>query len=131
VNGLNTLSEEKYILVKQYNDLLDTVEAAFDYILKSFNDLSFTEGDRLLNDVFQAFSQIINTNFILAEHFKDSSDVLKNLALFSEVVEKAEMLDGKFNDQTAKQNIISEHLHPAFTAWKEMVEKELKPYSHV
>lgn len=131
MNGLNTLSEEKYILVKQYNDLLDTVEEAFDYILKSFNDLSYTEGDRLLNDVFQAFSQIINTNFILAEQFKDKSDLLKNLALFSEVVEKAEMLDGKFADQTAKQKIISEHLYPAFADWKQIVEKELKPYSHV
>lgn len=131
MNGLNTLSEEKYILVNQYNDLLDTVEEAFGYILKSFNDLSYTEGDRLLNDVFQAFSQIINTNFILAEEFKDSSQVLKNLTLFSEVVEKAEMLDGKFHDQTAKQKIISEHLYPAFSAWKEIVEKDLKPYSQV
>lgn len=131
MNGLNTLSEEKYILVKRYNDLLDTVEEAFDYILKSFNDLSFTEGDRLLDDVFQAFSQIINTNFILAEQFKDSIELLKNLALFSEVVEKAEMLDGKFHDQTAKQKVISEYLYPAFSAWKQIVEKDLKPYSHV
>lgn len=131
MNGLTTLSEEKYILVKQYNDLLDTVEEAFDYILKSFNDLSFTEGDRLLNDVFQAFSQIINTNFILADQFKDSIGLLKNLALFSEVVETAEMLDGRFQDQTAKQMIISEHLHPAFIAWKQIVESKLKLYSHV
>lgn len=130
MNGL-TLTEEKFILAKQYIDLLETVEETFDYIEESFKNLSYTEGDRLLNDIFHAFSQIISTNFILAENFKTQPTVLITLAQFVVVVEKAEMLEGKFSDQTARQNIILEHLYPAYSAWKLSVEQELRPYIQV
>jgi hypothetical protein len=130
VNGL-TLTEEKLILAKQYIDLLETVEEAFDYIEESFKNLSYTEGDRLLNDIFHAFSQIISTNFILAENFKTQPTVLITLAQFVVVVEKAEMLEEKFADQTAIQKIILEHLYPSYSAWKLSVEQELRPYIQV
>lgn len=131
MNGLNTLTEEKYILAKQYIDLLETVDEAFDYIVESFKNLSYTEGDRLLNDIFHAFSQIINTNFVLAENFKEQPAVLKSLAQFNSVVEKAEMLDGNFANHNAKQKVILEHLYPAYSSWKLAVVHELKPFIQV
>lgn len=128
---MNASNEEQYILAKQYVDLLETVEEAFQYILESSKNLLYTEGDTLLNDIFEAFTQIINTNFVLAVHFKEQPEVLKALTRFEVVVEKAEMLDGKFADQSAKQKIIMEHLYPAYTVWKIIMEKQFKPYIQV
>ncbi|WP_144478033.1 hypothetical protein [Cytobacillus oceanisediminis] len=125
------LSEEQYFLARQYMDLLETVEEAFKYIKESFNNLSYTEGDRLLSDIFHAFTQMINTNFVLAEYFKEQTSVLNSLVRFEAVVEKAEMLDGKFNDQNAKQKIILEDIHPAYSSWKLIVEQQLKPFIQV
>ena len=112
-------------------DLLETVEEAFKYIKESFNNLSYTEGDRLLSDIFHAFTQMINTNFVLAEYFKEQTSVLNSLVRFEAVVEKAEMLDGRFNDQNAKQKIILEDIHPAYSSWKLIVEQQLKPFIQV
>ncbi|WP_246861243.1 hypothetical protein [Bacillus sp. REN3] len=125
------MEEEKYLLAKRYSDLLETVEEGFEYIAKSFENLAYTEGDRLLDDIFTAFSQIIQTNFLLAEFYKENAPLLKTLALFEAVVHEAEKLDGKFGDPSAKQEIILEQLYPAFSAWKQMVGKELNPYIHV
>lgn len=131
MNGLNALCEEEYVLTRQYVDLLETVEEGFEYIVESFKNLSYTEGDRLLNDILHAFSQIINTNFVLAERFKEKTSVLKSLAQFNVVVEKAEILDGKFAEQVVKQKIILEHLYPSFSGWRLSVEQELKPFIQV
>ncbi|MFP7442326.1 hypothetical protein SFC50_01355 [Bacillus infantis] len=123
------LKEEQHILVKEYQDLLDTVEEAFEYIVESFTNLEKTEGDTLLVDIFHALPQIASVNEQLSQLFENHSSIEKVLAVFDVVAEKAELLEGNFENAEKKQQIIREQLYPAFAAWSVMIQQELKPYT--
>jgi hypothetical protein len=124
------LQENQHILIKEYQDLLVTVEEALEYIVASFDNLEKTEGDRLLLDVFQALPHIASTSEQLSRLFEKESPALEGaLASFHEVAEKAAMLEGNFGSLEKKQQIIREQLYPAFSAWSVMIQQELKPYT--
>ncbi|WP_102264372.1 hypothetical protein [Mesobacillus jeotgali] len=103
---MNALSEEKYILAKQYIDLLEIVEEAFDYIRESFKNPSYSEGDRSFKRI--AFPPIINTNFVLGENFSGTTCIIKSL-----------------------RSLRAGRNHSAYSAWKLIVEQEMKPYIQV
>ncbi len=124
------LEENQHILIKEYHDLLVTVEEALEYIVASFDNLEKTEGDRLLLDVLQALPHIASTSEQLSRLFEKESLSLEGaLASFHEVAEKAAMLEGNFGSLEKKQQIIREQLYPAFAAWSVMIQQELKPYT--
>jgi phage shock protein A len=124
------LEENQHILIKEYQDLLVTVEEALEYIVASFDNLEMTEGDRLLLDVFQALPHIASTSEQLNRLFEKESPSLEGaLASFHEVAEKTAMLEGNFGSLEKKQQIIREQLNPAFAAWSVMIQQELKPYT--
>ncbi|MCA1061369.1 hypothetical protein LCL96_20850 [Rossellomorea aquimaris] len=56
------LDEIQYELVSQYVAMLETIKEALNYVEASFTDLSKTEGDRVLSDVFMAIEQISESN---------------------------------------------------------------------
>lgn len=124
------LEENQHILIKEYQDLLITVEEALEYIVASFDNLEKTEGDRLLLDVFQALPHIASTSEQLSRLFEKESPALEGaFASFQEVAEKAAMLEGNFGDLEKKQEIIREQLYPAYTGWSQMVQQELASYT--
>jgi phage shock protein A len=124
------LEENQHILIKEYQDLLVTVEEALEYIVASFDNLEKTEGDRLLLDVFQALPHIASTSEQLSRLFEKESPTLEGaFASFHEVAEKAAMLEGNFESLEKKQQIIREQLYPAFAAWSVKIQQELKPYT--
>jgi hypothetical protein len=118
---LTTLTEEQYIVVKQYSDLLNTVEEAFQYIIESFDNYERTEGDILLADVFSAFGQIAETNE------QQAAILPTEINQFDDVVKTAELLVDAFDNQGSKQQIIREKLYPAFSAWNGTMQEKLKP----
>lgn len=124
------LEENQHILIKEYQDLLVTVEEALEYIVASFDNLEKTEGDRLLLDVFQALPHIASTSEQLSRLFeKESSSLEGALASFHVVAEKAAMLEGNFGNLEKKQEIIREQLYPAYTGWSQKVQQELSSYT--
>ncbi|PLR73724.1 hypothetical protein [Bacillus sp. UMB0728] len=124
------LEENQHILIKEYQDLLITVEEALEYIVASFDNLEKTEGDRLLLDVFQALPYIASASEQLSRLFeKESSSLEGALASFHVVAEKAAMLEGNFGDLEKKQEIIREQLYPAYTGWSQKVQQELSSYT--
>ncbi|QVY61206.1 hypothetical protein [Cytobacillus gottheilii] len=122
------VTEDQHVLIKEYTDVLNTVEEAFEYIVDSFTNLEKTEGDVLLADVFQALPQIVTVNEQLSILFQDYPSIQKVLQVFDVVMEKAELLDGNFGNAQVKQTVIREQLYPAFAAWSVMIQQELKPY---
>lgn len=122
------VTEDQHVLIKEYTEVLNTVEEAFEYIVDSFTNLEKTEGDVLLADVFQALPQIVTVNEQLSILFQDYPSIQKVLQVFDVVMEKAELLDGNFNNAQVKQTVIREQLYPAFAAWSVMIQQELKPY---
>jgi hypothetical protein len=124
------LEENQHILIKEYQDLLVTVEEALEYIVASFDNLEKTEGDRLLLDVFQALPHIASTSEQLSRLFEKESPALEGaLVSFHEVAEKAAMLEGNFGNLEKKQEIIREQLYPAYTGWSQRVQQELASYT--
>jgi predicted HTH domain antitoxin len=124
------LEENQHILIKEYQELLVTVEEALEYIVASFDNLEMTEGDRLLLDVFQALPHISSTSEQLSRLFEKESPALEGaLASFHEVAERAAMLEGNFGNLEKKQEIIREQLYPVYTGWSQRVQQELASYT--
>ncbi|WP_282138604.1 hypothetical protein [Rossellomorea aquimaris] len=122
------LDEKQYELVSQYVGMLDTIEEALKYVKASFTDLSKTEGDRVLSDVFVAIGQISESNGLLKEMFDGREGIQKALTGFDTVTDQAWRLDGQLDNNEVKQSIVQEKLSPAFSTWKASIDNELNPY---
>jgi hypothetical protein len=122
------LDEKQYELVSQYVGMLDSIEEALKYVEASFTDLSKTEGDRVLSDVFMAISQISESNGLLKEIFDGREGIQQALTQFDTVANQAWKLDGQLDNNTVKQSILQEKLSPAFSKWKAFIDNELNPY---
>ncbi|MGG4169110.1 hypothetical protein ABEW00_16840 [Rossellomorea vietnamensis] len=121
------LDEKQCELVHQYVGMLDTIEEALNYVEESFTDLSKTEGDRVLSEVFMAIGQISESNPLLKEVFVGEG-IQKALNAFDTVTDQAWKLDGQLDNNAFKQSVVQENLSPAFSTWKTTIETELNPY---
>ncbi|MFB5282840.1 hypothetical protein [Peribacillus sp. Hz7] len=124
-----TLTEEQYQLIQQYTELVRTVNEAFTYVVTSFDDLSYTEGDTVLSDIFTALQQLSGANSQLTILFKDLDAVNESIMQFSQVVEGVDKLDSVWGNVEARQQFIRETLAPAYTSWSEHVLHVLQPYA--
>lgn len=123
-----TLTDEQYLFLKEYSDLLYTIDEAFDYIVKSYSDFSKTEGERLLSDIFQAFPQVASAHEQRSQLVQDNQPMLKVIVDISTVADQAELLIQNFDDLPVRQEIISKKLYPAFAEWHNSIQQELNPY---
>ncbi|MDQ0269083.1 hypothetical protein [Cytobacillus purgationiresistens] len=122
------LTEEQYLLVREYCSALNSVEEGFEYVVESFTDLDKTDGDQLLVNIFDSFSQIVSVNEQLMNLFPENDSIMQILDVFDAVLEKAEEVEWKFEDAHVKQMVIREQFYPVFAAWHRMIDRELKPY---
>ncbi|MGG6433326.1 hypothetical protein ACPF7I_13125 [Anoxybacillus sp. D401a] len=123
------LTPEQLTVVRQYATLLDTIEEGFQYVKESFVDYERKQGDVVLADILEAFDQIDAVNErSLAQFFVGEEAVLQELKRFSSVIEEAWKLDGKLQDTNGKQQVVEQHLAPAFEAWKVSMMQHLRPY---
>jgi len=124
-----TLTEEQYQLIQQYTGLVRTVNEAFTYVVTSFDDLSYTEGDTVLSDIFTALQQLSGASSQLTVLFKDLEAVNESIVQFSQVVEGVDKLDSVWGNVEARQQFVRETLAPAYTSWSERVLHILQPYA--
>jgi inhibitor of KinA sporulation pathway (predicted exonuclease) len=82
----------------------------------------------VLADIFDAFARISQTNVHLSNILAEEEEIVRQLQLFSGVLEEAFKLDGKLDDPNFKQQVIQQQLSPAFQAWKLSVQQALKKY---
>jgi inhibitor of KinA sporulation pathway (predicted exonuclease) len=122
------LTNAQFEMVQKYAALLDTIEEGFDYIEESFTNYERTQGDEVLADIFDAFARISQTNVHLSRIFAEEEEIVRQLELFAGVLEEAYQLDGKLDDQNFKQQVVQNHLSPAFQAWKLSLQQSLKKY---
>ncbi|RAK19945.1 hypothetical protein B0I26_105127 [Anoxybacillus vitaminiphilus] len=122
------LTNAQFEMVQKYAALLDTIEEGFEYIEESFTNYERTQGDVVLADIFTAFGRISQTNVHLSKILAEDEEIVRHLQLFSGVLEEAYKLDGKLDDQNFKQQVVQNHLSPAFQAWKLSIQQSLKKY---
>ncbi len=123
------LSVFQYDMVERYIALLDTVEEAFEYVVEGFENYERTQGDQVLADIFSAFSQIASTNENLVALFSGELMILQHLDQFRGVIKEVEKLEGAYDNQTLKQQLITQSIFPAYQAWKLSIQKSLSKYT--
>lgn len=124
---MTTLNEEKFLLVKQYVGLLETIEAAFEHMMACYEELKFEGAAELWNDILLAFLQIDSSNSIIADQFTESPSLLHCFSQFEAVLDYVELLDRE-EDILVIEKIIRKKIYPVFSVWKEQIDHELKPY---
>lgn len=118
---MKVFTEEQYTIIKQYYDLLTTVDEAFQYIIESFQNFKRTEANCLLFDIFLAFDQITQTHELL-------NDLLPiEIYAFEEVAKNTELLQVSLNKINIRNQIILELLYPSYSDWNAKIQEKLKP----
>ncbi|MBT2685443.1 hypothetical protein [Bacillus sp. ISL-37] len=123
---MNTLIEEKFLLVNQYIGLLDIIDEAFGHILVSLERNNRQDAEQLWEDVTMAFMQIYESNKVLAEHFSDQPGVIQQFSQFDLVLEKAQLV--QFTDDRFLEVLMREKIHPAFLEWSRQITRQFRPY---
>jgi len=128
---VTNLTEEQTQLVREYTEMLQNVEEAFEYVAASFTDYSKTEGDLVLSDILTAYVQLIQANDDLTTIFHDNIEVKNSILDFQEVVTAAEKLDGMFDKSQEKQEVVQQSLFPAFKKWVDSIYPQLVVYTQL
>ena len=113
-------------MVRQYVELLHTIQEGFDYVTDSFADYQKTESDLVLGDIFSALAQVEKTNLLMKELFPENAQFAVDQ--FECVAEQALKLDGHLKDSNWKERVITQFLSPAYSAWYTNVIQFLHPY---
>ncbi len=113
--------------MQQYVGVIQTIEEALQYVVRSFQDYSKTEGDTVLSDVFMALGQVAETNLILNDLFTENADIQDKVDSFNEVINHTSKLEGQLDNQNFKEDVVTKELYPAFTSWSQKIQKEINP----
>ncbi|THE12356.1 hypothetical protein E1I69_11690 [Bacillus timonensis] len=122
------LSLEQYDVLQRYYELLGTVEEGFEYVVSSFEDISHSNADQVLVDIFAALSSIYQTNDHLLSLFKDQKEIVASIHFFNGVITEISKLENSFENEQKKQQFIKSNIYPAFQAWKESIQDKLSIY---
>jgi hypothetical protein len=121
------IDEKQYGLIKQYMDLLETIEEALDYVTASFTHIEMTDGGRVLADVFEALGQVSESNNVFKDLFNERPEFICVFEKFEAVIDQALELSGHFQESNVKEEIVKGKLSPVFSAWKLEVDQVMKP----
>ena len=124
---MTTLTEEQFQLIHQYVELVDTINEAFSYVVTSFDDLSYTEGDVILGDIFAALQRLEGTHSQLNVLFQNHATVKDTIVSFNDVLQQVNELDAVWDDIEARQQLICEKLSPMYTTWSNEILSVLQP----
>lgn len=122
------MAQKHFEVIRQYVDLIEIIEEGFEYIEDKYKVDEIMAGDRILGDVFLAFSQIEGANQIILNVFNGEQSVEQEIQMFHSIIEIVKELEDNFQDDAEKKRIVLSKLIPAFSAWKVLIESEFKPY---
>lgn len=122
------MEQKHFEVIRQYVDLIEIIEEGFEYIEDKYKVDEIMAGDRILGDVFLAFSQIEGANQIILNVFNGEQSVEQEIQMFHSIIEIVKELEDNFQDDAEKKRIVLSKLIPAFSAWKVLIESEFKPY---
>lgn len=125
---IKSLTEEQFDFVKQYIQLLITVEDGIELVDISYQERNFGSGDKLLKDIVGAFVPLNSSNMTIRSILTDESGLISQLEKFTVILEQVHHLDDISNDQEEKKIFIHDFLFPAYKQWKERVESILQVY---
>lgn len=122
------LQENERAIIQNYIQVGNTVVEALEYVVASFDDLSKTEGDLVLSDVFAAFSQMLNANGQIIFFLKEDPEALLHVLELNEMMGKLEALEAVFLELDKKEQFIKNELAPTYNNWINKANQLLQKY---
>ncbi|MGM0876469.1 MAG: hypothetical protein ACQEWV_17285 [Bacillota bacterium] len=123
-----SLTTDQYEFIHFYNDLLNTIEEGFDYVVGSFTDLQLTEGDKIFKDILSAFYQVDSSHSTMRALLKEETELIKAIKNFDQVILTLDGESSIFSTLEQHHEFVKNQLAPAYIAWKESIQHQLQPY---
>lgn len=116
------VTEERVAFIRQYSELLDTVETGFLFIRDQLSKERFGQVNRMFVDIFDALEQIDHSSQLLKEIFNDHVSLLSTLEEFDQFVVLLKPLENLEIDFKEKSTYLSKKIIPFFNNWKQSVQ---------
>ncbi|WP_078378909.1 hypothetical protein [Sutcliffiella halmapala] len=121
------LKEEEFMVLQQYNDLLETLEEAFTYLCKKA-DVHIDTSQQVKQDSYLAIARLVETHVKLADWFHDKEEALQIIAEFERIIDELEVLGHFDKSHIPEQVTFSTYVLPVFEEWKINMQKQLMPF---
>lgn len=121
------LNEEEFLVLQQYNGLLESLEEAFLYLCDNAEQPATDAVKQVKEDSYLAIAKIAETHVFMVNWFSHDEDTLQAIGRFEGFSDELESL-GHFNAHPIKEKeVFSTYLIPAFEEWKIDMQKQLLP----
>ncbi|WP_223701313.1 hypothetical protein [Sutcliffiella deserti] len=121
------LKEEEFMVLKQYNGLLDSLEEAFAYLCENAEVLSAKVNQQVKQDSYKAITKLVETHVLMVDWFNEQEAALRSIAEFERFIDELETLGHFENQHVSDKEVFATYVIPAFEQWKKNMQKQLIP----
>lgn len=104
--------------------LLDSIDEGIQYVIQSFENIEYTERDRVLTDIMLAFYEMDSSRHLMVTHMEEN----QLLDRLDELIHLLEEVDFIKQQPVVFENLVRYELYPTFTVWKQEVQKQLQTF---
>lgn len=88
INANKSLTQSEYELFYSYNELLNWIEEDIYDLIQSFESMEYTEGERVVDDLVDAFIQIDATHSGMFHLARDDEHLQNQILLFDQIIDE-------------------------------------------
>ena len=118
------ISSEQFELFMRFYYLLDSIDEGIQYVIQSFENIEYTERDRVLTDIMLAFYEMDSSRHLMVTHMEEN----QLLDRLDELIHLLEEVDFIKQQPVVFENLVRYELYPTFTVWKQAVQKQLQTF---
>jgi len=118
------ISSEQFELFIRFYYLLDSIDEGIQYVIQSFENIEYTERDRVLTDIMLAFYEMDSSRHLMVTHMEEN----QLLDRLDELIHLLEEVDFIKQQPVVFENLVRYELYPTFTVWKQEVQKQLQTF---
>jgi len=124
VTCVQKISSEQFELFIRFYYLLDSIDEGIQYVIQSFENIEYTERDRVLTDIMLAFYEMDSSRHLMVTHMEEN----QLLDRLDELIHLLEEVDFIKQQPVVFENLVRYELYPTFTVWKQEVQKQLQTF---
>ncbi|WP_191566726.1 hypothetical protein [Metabacillus idriensis] len=128
ISANKPFSQSEYELYFTYNELLNSIEEGFTYLIQSFEVIEYTEGERVMNDIIDAFVQIDSIHSGMYDAANEGEPLQQQILLFDRIIDELMPFTTSKDDSIILQSYIKDKLFTLFLDWKKEIQAYIMPY---
>ncbi|MBM7618355.1 hypothetical protein JOC95_000197 [Bacillus tianshenii] len=122
------LKEEEFLVLQQYNGLLESLEEAFLYLCDNAGQPESSAVKKVKENSYLAISKIAETHVFMVNWFSHDEAALRAIGQFEGFIDELESLGHFSAHPINEKEVFSTYLIPAFEEWKVDMQKQLLPF---